>query len=61
MSSGTYQNPGQTLVAGGTISVAEIMGIANPAFTVNGQNYDFANAISKLTFKKLTQNSYDNL
>lgn len=61
MSSGTYQNPGQTLVAGGTISVAEIMGIANPAFTVNGQTYDFANAISKLTFKKLTQNSYDNL
>ena len=57
----SFNNPGQTLIANGSIPVAEVMGIANSAFVVNGTNSDFATAVGPFTFKKLTQNSYDNL
>lgn len=54
-----YNNPGQVTIANGTIPVATVMGISNPAFVVNGNAMDFASAISPFTFKKLTQNEYD--
>ena len=54
-----FNNPGQVSIAGGQIPVAEVMGISNPAFIINGQANDFATAIGKFTFKKLTQNGYD--
>lgn len=54
-----FNNVGQTTIQSGNINVAEVVGIANPAFTINGQQYPLVNAVSEFQFKKLIENSYD--